>query len=152
MEHHATICDFILFFYSNNLFGNSPIIDLRKAKEHIDRKFAEAIVDDDPYPHLIIQGILPEALYEQMQFFWPSSNVFDHQHRVNRHLYVTQGCAEQRNLTPDQMLFWRIFGEVVMGYIKEQVKLSLMPFLNWKFPSASGEQLEKIKKDICFFD
>lgn len=141
-----------LIIYSHFIFGMSPVIDLRKTKDHIAKKFAEVAVNDDPYPHLVIQNILPSDLYDQMQFYWPDSSTFDHQNRVNKHLYITQGCAEQRNLTTDQKLFWRIFGEVVMGYIKEHVIQSLMPYLNWKFPNLTDEQLEKIKNEICFFN
>lgn len=147
MRYFLLIVFCFIFSFANAM---SPIIDLRSAKYHIHEKFENADVIIHPYPHLCIEGILPEILYEQMQYFWPNSNCFSHQGGTNRHLYVTQGCTEWFPLTPDQKLFWRIYGEVVMRYVKSEIIKKLMPYLDWKFPWLSETELAQLKEQIEF--
>jgi hypothetical protein len=85
--------------FSLNAFcrENSPIIDLKKTKSYIDEKLAAAVVDSDPFPHIIVRDILPPELYQDLEFFWPEDEAFDaSNNRYRKHLYVTRGCAEIR--------------------------------------------------------
>lgn len=76
---------------------SSPIIDLGRAKSYIDEKLATAVIDSDPFPHVIIRDILPPELYQDLEFFWPEDEAFEaSNNRYRKHLYVTRGCAEIR--------------------------------------------------------
>ena len=152
LKTHKLFFCFSFLVFSINLWSNSPMIDLRAAKKHIEQKFSKGIVETDPYPHLIIEDILPEELYQKMHDFWPESSCFSHQNGANRHLYVTKGCSEWMPLTAEQKLFWRMYGEVVIGYVKDEIKRILIPYLNWKFPRMRTDQLIQLTQTIKFFD
>lgn len=142
----------LVFFLICPVFAMDPHINFKQAKAHIDAQFANANIEMDPYPHMVVKNILPEELYQQIQYFWPNSSCFDHQCQSNRHLYVTKGCADYHPLTPEQNLFWRVFGEVVIGYIKDYIKTIFIDTLSWKFPNLSASELYDLQQEIRFFD
>lgn len=47
--------------------------DVEQIKDHIEKRFLEAVVETDPFPHVIIEDILPQAFYEELLANWPSN-------------------------------------------------------------------------------
>lgn len=140
--------------YGSSLWAYDNSINLKETKRYIDEKLDEAVVEVDPFPHIIVRDILPPDLYQKVQAHWPDPSIFTPSRSPQRrHLYVTKGCAEARKeLPPSEALFWRTFGEIVVKYIKVKVIERLTPFLCYKFPDASEEELESIRKKMTFFD
>lgn len=145
---------FVLLSVMTSIYALSPRIDLRAAKIHIEHRFAEATVEEFPFPHLVIENILPDELYEQLLSFWPEEQNFSGGNGQFRQLYVNKGCSKWMHLDNESIrLFWRIFAEVVATlYINEAVKEKLMPYLDWKFPDLPKTEVEKLKKTLRFWD
>ncbi len=127
-------------------------IDLDQIKTHIDRKFAEASLEFDPFPHLVISNILPDDFYAYMLMQWPKEEYFDRNSPLRRRLPVTLGCTDSRFLPSEQKEAWEIFGEVIVNkYIKEPLNALLLPILSYKF-SFAPEKLKFIRKNISFIN
>lgn len=60
----------LVFFVGNYL--NAYSIDLEYVEKYINKKFAEAKVETEPFPHIIIDNILPEDLYSDLLLHWPN--------------------------------------------------------------------------------
>jgi len=148
----ATVVSVLLF--TGELFAYGGDINFKEAKLYINRKLDEAIVETDPFPHIIVRDILPPGLYQKILEHWPDSSIFTPSSSPKRrHLYVIKGCAEaHKQLSSSEAVFWRSFGEIVVKYIKNKVIERLTPFLCYKFPNATESELESIRQNMRFFD
>ncbi|MCB1110526.1 MAG: hypothetical protein KDK64_06050 [Chlamydiia bacterium] len=126
--------------------------------DYIREKIEKTPVEESPFPHFIIEDILPETLYEAGQSFWPHPNCFyakgfPHHGPVHRlHVCTSLGSIEHSSLTPEQKMFWRTFGEVVVNhYMKPLIAQKLLNYIHYKFPGATPEQLNALKKSFEFY-
>jgi len=123
----------------------------RQIKEYIEEKVNSAEISTDPFPHLVINDILPERLYKIASKYWPG---YDHFKGAGprKKIYTTSGCIEATNIIDEKRIFWRTFGEVVVKhYLKPLIIKKFTPYLDWKFPSSSEEELLEIQKDLSFY-
>lgn len=126
--------------------------------DHIQEKIESTPVLTYPFPHFVIEGILPEDLYEACQQFWPDKNCFyskgfPHHGPVTRlHICTNLGTIEHSSLNSEQKMFWRAFGEIVANhYIKPLVTKKLLDFINYKFPQLNSQQINELKQDFEFY-
>ena len=126
--------------------------------EYIREKIKTTPVEIDPFPHLVIEEILPETLYEACQRFWPDkyhfySKGFPHHGPVNRlHICTNLGAIDHSSLNSEQKMFWRTFGEVVANhYIKPLITEKLLAFISYKFPKLDSQQVSEVKELFNFY-
>ncbi|MCB1110525.1 MAG: hypothetical protein KDK64_06045 [Chlamydiia bacterium] len=120
-------------------------------KQHIEKKLASAQVLTDPFPHIVIEGILPERLYNIASDYWPGFTHFKGAGNRKK-IYTTYGCIEKTNIIEEKRVFWRTFGEVVVKhYLKPLITQKFMSYLDWKFPVSSEEELQETIKDLTFY-
>jgi hypothetical protein len=106
---------------------------LHDVKSHIDKRFEEVEVETYPFPHLVIENILPTHLYDKIDLYWPNENEFIGVDQRSI-LAITYGSLEDTNLTKEQKVFWRIFGEVIVDrYIKQNIIRKLAPYFSLKW-------------------
>jgi len=60
-----------VFFEAQTL--NAFPFNVEEIKNHIDEKFAQATVETYPFPHLTIENILPENVYNELLAHWPET-------------------------------------------------------------------------------
>ncbi len=116
---------------------------LSDVREYIAKKIDAAVVIEDPFPHLIIEDILPEHLYEECLRHWPNNSRFQAGKRSS--VYVTQGAVEGTSLNFCEKHFWRTFGEVIVNrYIKPRILAKLLPYFPLKL-GMKDVDLEQVK-------
>ncbi len=123
----------------------------RQVKEYIEEKVNSAEILTDPFPHLVINNILPEGLYEIASKYWPDYDHFKGA-GARKKIYTTSGCIEATNIIEEKKIFWRTFGEVVVKhYLKPLIIKKFTPYIDWKFPSSSEEELLEIQEKLFFY-
>lgn len=102
--------------------------------DHITEKLQSAQVIEYPFPHIVVENILPDDLYVMASSQWPCDSAFiGHGNGNHFILPVTGGVAEKSRLDHDQKIFWRVFGEVIVNrYIKPRIAAMLIPYLPMK--------------------
>ncbi|HSX13483.1 MAG TPA: hypothetical protein VLE96_03590, partial [Chlamydiales bacterium] len=66
---------FLILFLSLQL-GGIYSLDLDRMQAHLKEKIFQAKIEMDPFPHLIIENILPEDIYDELLSNWPSKIFF----------------------------------------------------------------------------
>ena len=118
---------------------------------HIARVMEQTQVIEDPFPHLVVENLLPEKLYQHACSIWPASSEFAGGKNAQRHtLPVTYGCLEDTTLPKDQKVFWRIFGEVIVNrYLKPKLADKFKPFLCQKLGLEESWNSFHPDRDTC---
>ena len=149
------------FFVPHTLFSRvSPekekqIINFcveKGVKKYIERKVDSAKVSIEPFPYIIIDEILPQSLYALALDYWPGFDHFRGAGGSRKKIYTTYGCIEKTNIIEEKRIFWRTFGEVVIKhYLKPLIIEKFKPYIGWKFPLSSEEELKEIKRNLSFY-
>ena len=124
-------------------------ICLNGTRDHVSAKINEAKVVEYPFPHLIVDEILPPHLYKEIAKRWPDEQLFK---GVRGAIPVNYGASESFPLDLSKKHFWRIFGEVVVDrYIKPKIVEKFLPYLYQKY-RMNSIGLEFVKRNInqCF--
>lgn len=134
---------FFLLVSASNIFAFSSKEEIasifQNTKDHLDKKIEKAKVEIYPFPHIIIEDIFPDHIYEKIQNNWPSSDEFIG-NGPRAILPVTNGCLECTKLTTPQKVFWHVFGETIVNrYIKPKLIFKLSPYINWKYKLENFE-------------
>src|ERR1700722_18190881 len=90
----------VIIFFAGTLFANSKqeIAEvLRGVDEHINAKLEDAEVESYPFPHIVIEGIFPDDLYQKMMDLWPETSEFSP--AIRSILPTNYGCIEQTTMT-----------------------------------------------------
>jgi len=114
-------------------FKRKIALCLDGVKDYISVKIDEAKVIEEPFPHIIVEEILPVHLYKEILKHWPKRDVFFHKGYKIRGRIRTTHREETAFSNKNDQLFWDLFGEVVVNYyIKPAIVKKLLPYFYLK--------------------
>jgi hypothetical protein len=145
----------VLILWTADMLAFSGIANLTfdEIDHYISNQFASAIVETDPYPHLVIQNILPDPVYQELAKNWPDEKIFDSRGNLSRmRLPVTGGSAEVRNLTDRECELWTGLGRIVNCSIKPRLIQKLIPYFHVKFTFLSKDRLNWLIDHLEFMN
>ncbi|MDE3046201.1 MAG: hypothetical protein KGJ02_06115 [Verrucomicrobiota bacterium] len=104
----------IVFLRGQELFP----LDMERIEKHVREKFSEAVIETRPFPHLIIENILPEELYEELVANWPGHTVKDIENDLGNY---------------DKKLWQEFFTSVMNNLIKRNIGAMFRRYLRYRF-------------------
>jgi hypothetical protein len=114
-------------------------LNFEQIKEHIDRRFADAKIETDPFPHIVIEDILPQELYNALLNHWPKKSVLAAPTSRNwerKHLSIDykNSWIEEK---PDSYELWKEFAVTIVEQIlKKKVFELFVPYAHYRFQKA----------------
>lgn len=120
--------------------------DIEIIKQHIEEKFRTNEVKMWPFPHMIIDNILPDDFYQMILEKWPKDAPFkDNETHTGYEIGKKKDFRILGYSNKESQKFFTSFAlEVVNAIIKEEVEKKLLPFLYLRFPCLNSKEIAEI--------
>lgn len=102
---------------------------------------------EDPFPHIVIHDFFPEIFYQEFINQWPHPHQFAPPR--NQRYSIAMDDLNSSKLTNNQKAFWGAFNDyLVETIIKPIIIQKFLPYLHYKFPNASQEEIELMRNNF----
>ena len=132
-----------------NLIILCAFLSFEQVQEHIHQRFAETQVETEPFPHIVVEDILPQALYSELLAHWPSKTVRaapSSRHWERKHLSI----GNKNNwIEADAYELWKQFAiTIVEQVVKRKIFEIFSPYSHCRFGKEIHEEFLATALDI----
>lgn len=140
---------FLLLGLQTRAFCSELLFDLTEIKNHIEERFAQARVEINPMPHLVIEDILPSELYQKLQDHWPDNTFAQIPLGGWRKSLPVGNINKWQELDEETHELWRQFATYIVDEIvKKKVAQFFYPFLSHRFSGTINLPIACHAKDV----
>lgn len=123
---------FLILFLSLQL-GGIYSLDLDRMQAHLKEKIFQAKIEMDPFPHLIIENILPEDIYDELLSNWPSKIFFTNE---------IKDVIRFDQINNNSRAAWEQFSCFIDQFLTREISNLFRPYSFYRFGhDVSGMQL-----------
>lgn len=111
-------------------------IDDPSAAEHISRQIAEAVFETHPFPHLIVDHVLPQALYDALVTGLPPAEMFNDHLPNKRQLKVPFALAPAYTRRIWKHMVFTVVPTMLIPPLVERFASAIDTWVREQFPAA----------------
>jgi hypothetical protein len=123
----------------------SSILCEHDIRAHVDRQFAAAELQDHPFPHLVVDRVLPDAFYQALITGLPPIELFYDRRPNKRQLTVPFKLAPSYSRRVWDYMANTVVPEVLMPRIVNAFRRPLAEWLRYSFPALGDNPLERLR-------
>ena len=118
-----------------------PILDVKSIRSHVERSFESATLELDPFPHLVLENLLPQPFYEAVLRGIPPVELFDGADNKQR-MVVPFEMAPAFSRRIWGFLLHTVVDDIIGPALIRKFRQPLDQWLGTSWPELAGQSLE----------
>lgn len=144
---------FIFFIILMNFAYGFEYFDIDSIRRHVEERFRQTPVQEWPFPHMIIDNLLPDEYYQMILKEWPTKDASCVKNDIHTGIEIGRDGKFRvlRSYSSDCQRFFQAFAKEVMNeIIKKEVLKKLIPYFYRRFPCLPFDEAAAIDTTDLF--